>query len=356
MKLVLLTNMPSYHQAQLGEQLAAQLGEHNFRLVFAEPTSDSREEMGWKDQYSANHIIRMWESAEQQQQVEHWIETADVVVQGRFPMAFVRGRINAGKLTFAYQERFWKRPFSWARVLTRLPRIWRRYWSVNKPNYHLLAAGAYVAPDLEILGCFKKRAWKFGYFIDHTPSASTRSENELTLLWCARFSPVKRAADAIEIFRQLLRNGVTCRLIMVGDGEQRGAAEQLASDLGDAIRFVGWQSAEKVDSLMREADVFLMTSAFGEGWALVVNEAIRAGCMVVANRQVGAVPWLIEHKTTGLIYEQDDLPHAAQQLAQLSPSEIRRMGQLAQQRHEQLWSTTIAAERLIGLSAALLVW
>lgn len=334
--------------------MAGLLGEENFRLVFSDPTSESRQEMGWQDPYQAPYILRMWESDEAKQQVAVWIDTADVVVQGRFPMNLVRGRINSGKLTFAYQERFWKRPFSWVRVILRLPRIWRRYWSVNRPNYHLLAAGAYVAPDLAVIKCFGQRAWKFGYFIDHVDTPRTTSEKGLTILWCARFSPVKRAADALAIFRGLKANHGNARLLMVGDGEERAETEKAAKDIGDSVQFLGWQSAERVEALMLQADVFLMTSGFGEGWALVINEAVRAGCMVVANQEVGAAPWLIEHQQTGLLYDQRKKETVVALLAAFSKTQIQQMGSTAQELHRSRWSSRIAAERLVQLSAALL--
>ncbi len=38
-----------------------------------------------------------------------------------------------------------------------------------------------------------------------------------------------------------------------------------------------------------------MTSHRGEGWGMVVNEALSCGCCVIANRELGAAPWLVEH-------------------------------------------------------------
>lgn len=360
MRLVMLTNMPSYHQVQLGHHFARLLGEENFRLVFEKNTSEDRAEMGWSDPYQASFIIRLWESAEHETTVEDWIASADVVIQGRFPMHYVRRRIAAGKLTFAYQERFWKRKFSYPRALLRLPRIIKRYWSVNRSNYHLLAAGAYVAPDLALLGCFKGRSWKYGYFIDHPlPSDNEYHENSgrsLALLWCARFSKVKQAADALKFVEGLQRRGVDCELTMVGDGEQRPLieAQVLASGLQEVVSFSGWRSEAEVADYMRQSDLFLMTSGPGEGWALVINEALSHGCVVVANESVGAAPWLVKPGFNGFLYNPKTIDAVIDQLAQLDRATLKTMGAAAQQTHAEVWSAQTAAERLIRLSQTLL--
>ena len=46
---------------------------------------------------------------------------------------------------------------------------------------------------------------------------------------------------------------------------------------------------------MEKSHIHLFTSNHLEGWGAVVNEAMNSGCAVVANREAGAVPYLIEH-------------------------------------------------------------
>lgn len=354
MKLVLLTNMPSEHQAPLAANLANQLGVDNFRLVFAEPTSASREEMGWQDTFEQPYILRLWQGEDTQNEIRHWIETADVVVQGRFPMSYVKRRIKAGKLTFAYQERFWKRGFHWPRFIARLPRIYRRYWSLNYPNHHLLAAGAYVTSDLHSLGCFKQRAWKFGYFLQPDELPSTRDNERLRLLWCARFAPVKRAFDALQIADALKQKRVDFELHFIGDGEQREEIEAKANKMALPTVFHGWQNSEQVKRHMQQADVLLMTSGFGEGWGMVINEAQNAACMIVANRVLGSAPWLVDDGETGLLYDSDKLDDLAERLTHLEREEICKMGEAGFVSHKTQWSAPVAAKRLVTLSQLLL--
>lgn len=361
MKLLFITNMPSYHQMELAEHLSKLLGVDNFRVAFLSPTSVNREEMGWSDTFHAPFVLRVWESDIQAREFKQWIDSADVVVQGRSPIALVRKRIYARKLTFAYQERFWKREVSFLRFVGRLAKIIRNYWSVNLSNYHLLAAGAYVSGDLNKLGCFLGRSWKFGYFIN--PISNTQpaprnnpSSQQIELLWCGRFYGVKQPKKAIDILLQLVEQGVDARLTMVGDGELRLDTERYAAskNVASRILFVGWQSKAAIELRMQQADVFLMTSQRGEGWALVVNEAIRNACVVVCDAAVGSAPWLIQHGKTGFIYTSDNLESVLTDVANLNKSALGRMGKLAQQRHDGQWSAAVAAQRLVALSKMLL--
>ena len=53
---------------------------------------------------------------------------------------------------------------------------------------------------------------------------------------------------------------------------------------------------------MEEADIFIGTSDSQEGWGVVVNEAMNAGCAIVANKRMGSVPILIRDGENGYIY------------------------------------------------------
>ena len=357
MKLLLLTNMPSYHQMRLGAALASELGADNFRLVFHKDTSEDRREMGWDDQYRAPYLLRHWESEQAQSETLEWIESADVVVQGRFPLKLLRRRIAAGKLTFCYQERFWKRSFSYLRLISRLPRLLRDYWSVNRSNYHLLAAGAYVAADLNRLGLFRSRSWKYGYFIEAAAAVPRETgSTRIKLLWCARFSSVKQPQLALQIVRGLIDKDIDCQLTMIGDGELKSAiVEQIdALGLGGHIRLTGWQSESQVAAAMQAADALLMTSDFGEGWALVVNEAITHGCAAIASHTIGSAPWLIKHGETGLLFDSQHIDQLVAQISDLGRDGLVVMGGRGQDYHRHNWSAAVAAQRLVQLSTRLL--
>jgi glycosyltransferase involved in cell wall biosynthesis len=311
--------------------------------------------MGWKDQYTESYILRFWDSQDRSQ-VLQWIDDADVIIHGRFPIKFVRQRINSGKLTFAYQERYFKRKFSYLKVLFRLHRIIKNYWSVNRGNYHFLAAGAYAAPDLHRIGVFRGRSWKFGYFIE--PQARPpvlRKSSQLKIYWCARFSQVKQPHQVVTIALGLKDRGVPFHITMAGDGELRVHIEESVKQqrLTENFSFTGWQSKDQINEQMRAADLFLMTSHQGEGWGIVVNEAMSSACAAVVNRAVGSAPWLIKHGETGFIYEDSQLDKLLDELSTISRDQIVKIGEQAYQNMVGEWSCEVAADRFLSLAESL---
>ena len=349
--------MPSYHQMELAAEFVKKLGNQNFRIIFYQSLSDSRSEMSWVDNYTQDYVIRFSASDASKKVGKDWIKSADIVIQGRFPSKYIRQRVKSGKLTFAYQERLWKKGFTIFRYLTRLPYLIKNYYSLNKPNYHFLAAGAYASADMRKIGMFNKRCWKFGYFIHPKPNLErkSRTDDVLKILWCARFSPVKQPSTVVEIARELRNMRVRFELTMIGDGElyEKTKQEITHSSLENEISLIGWQAQEKVEKFMSKADIFLMTSDHREGWGIVINEAMTNGCLVVANKEIGSVPWLLQHGTNGVVYQRNDALFVATEIAKLD-RDRERLNLMANRGREHLnevWSTQACANAFLELSA-----
>ncbi len=131
---------------------------------------------------------------------------------------------------------------------------------------------------------------------------------EAILIHLSNFRPVKRVVDAVKVFAEVARE-VPARLILVGDGPDRSAAEWLAHDLGinDKIHFLGKQ--ERVNELLPVADLMLMPSQL-ESFGLAALEAMACKVPTIATR-VGGVPELIDHGVTGLLFEVGDVESMA---------------------------------------------
>ncbi|RBP52827.1 glycosyltransferase family 4 protein [Arenicella xantha] len=356
-KVVFLTNQASYHQMDYARAMVACLGVDNFRIVFQKPTSDARAEMGWQDDYRDACIIRWWKSDADQALAREWIATADVVLQGRFPINEVRKRIRQGRLTIACQERLWKRAPNWLRRVSRLPHLYKNYYSVDVANYHFFAIGAFAAADLRGLGVFANRMWQFGYFIDAPDyPEKLQSDVPIQLLWCARLSAVKQPIKAVHMLRDLLKKGLDCHLTLIGDGDLRTAVAAEIDRLGlaSSIDMVGWQTQDQVREHMARADLFIMTSHHGEGWGMVVNEAMSYGCCVLANQELGAAAWLVEDEVTGFLYDDQHVSEVVDRIANLTRDQLQAMGRAGHQRMHQQWSAKVAADRTVALSNALL--
>jgi N-acetyl-alpha-D-glucosaminyl L-malate synthase BshA len=132
--------------------------------------------------------------------------------------------------------------------------------------------------------------------------------DEAILLHLSNFRPVKRVMDAVKVFAQVVKER-PARLVLVGDGPDRSAAEWLAHDLGiqDKVRFLG--KLERVNELLPLADLLLMPSEL-ESFGLAALEAMACKVPSIATK-VGGVPELIDDGETGLLYNVGDVDEMA---------------------------------------------
>lgn len=121
---------------------------------------------------------------------------------------------------------------------------------------------------------------------------------EKLLIHVSNFRPVKRVRDVIAIFDRVQR-AVPSRLLLVGDGPERGEAAAEADRLGleDRVIFLGKQ--DSVAELLTCSDLFLLPSA-SESFGLAALEAMASGTPVVAT-DVGGLSEVIDHGVSGLL-------------------------------------------------------
>jgi glycosyltransferase involved in cell wall biosynthesis len=119
--------------------------------------------------------------------------------------------------------------------------------------------------------------------------------------------PVKGA----DVFlRALVQPGTPpATAILIGDGNERGQLESLASQLGVAprVRFVG--GIEGAARLLPALDAFVLSSR-SEGTPIVLFEAMAAGVPIVASR-VGGVPDVVGDDEAVLVPPDDAAACAA---------------------------------------------
>jgi N-acetyl-alpha-D-glucosaminyl L-malate synthase BshA len=135
-------------------------------------------------------------------------------------------------------------------------------------------------------------------------AAAYAPNGEKLLVHLSNFRPVKRPLDCIRIFAEV-RKQVPARLLMVGDGPERGPAEHLARTLKvqDEVIFLGKQN--HVERLIPLAHVLLMPSEM-ESFGLAALEAMACGVVPVATR-VGGVPELITDGEDGFLEPSGDI-------------------------------------------------
>lgn len=128
--------------------------------------------------------------------------------------------------------------------------------------------------------------------------------DEFVLMHLSNFRPVKRVVDAVKVFAKVAQE-LPSRLVLVGDGPDRSAAEWLVHDLGiqGRVHFLGKQ--ERVHALLPLADLMLMPSEL-ESFGLAALEAMACKVPAIATR-VGGVPELIEDGANGLLFDVGDV-------------------------------------------------
>ena len=110
-------------------------------------------------------------------------------------------------------------------------------------------------------------------------------DNEKILIHASNFRKVKRIDDVIKIFAKVQAT-IPAKLLMVGDGPERHAAEELCRQLGvdEQVRFLGKQ--EQMEDILAVSDVFLLPSEY-ESFGLAALEAMAARVVVISSNAGG---------------------------------------------------------------------
>lgn len=163
---------------------------------------------------------------------------------------------------------------------------------------------------------------------DAARRACWAADGEAILMHLSNFRPVKRVTDVVEIFA-LVRERIPAKLVMMGDGPDRGAAEYLVRKkrLAKDVFFLGKQ--DRVEEKLGLADLFLLPSD-EESFGLAALEAMACEVPVIAS-DVGGLPEVVTHGVDGYLVPPRDVPAAARYALEIltRPDRGRLMGEQA---------------------------
>ncbi len=163
---------------------------------------------------------------------------------------------------------------------------------------------------------------------DAAARARWAPEGEPILMHLSNFRPVKRVTNVIEIFA-LVREKIPAKLVLMGDGPDRGAAEYIVRKkrLAKDVFFLGKQ--DHVQEKLGLADLFLLPSD-EESFGLAALEAMACQVPVVATN-VGGVPEVVTHGIDGYLFEPRDVATGAKYALDIltRPDRGRMMGEMA---------------------------
>ena len=119
----------------------------------------------------------------------------------------------------------------------------------------------------------------------------------------------------------------------------------------DDIFMKGGIPTEEVRRTMRKSDIFLFTSNEGEGWGMVLSEAMAEGCVPVASYSAGATTELVKDGVNGFIYYNNNIEELYRKTEILVMNHIlsTEMQEKCYETIENEWNADSAVKTLIDM-------
>jgi len=364
--LTFFSNYFNHHQKALCDEWFKLLGE-GFTFVQTMPMEEFRASMGWGENIPS-YVLMSYESSENEQRAQKLADESDLVVFGTAPEYFIKPRLKAGKIIFRYSERPLKEGF----IKFFIPRLTKKYIDMHTSNrdknIHILGASAFTSLDYKkMFNSYPGKCYKFGYFPEHMEydiDELIAKKNDIavkegapTILWEGRLLKLKRCDLLVTALNKLNKKGYDFRATIVGEGEEKQRLIKMVAEmgLGDKVTFMDFLSPREAREKMSEAQIYVMTSNFWEGWGSVIYEGLNAGCAVAASHACGATPFLVKDKETGLVFKSGSADSLAEKLEMfLKDKQFREKCQKnAYEQMHSLWNPYTAATRVIGLAEAI---
>jgi glycosyltransferase involved in cell wall biosynthesis len=358
MKLSFYSNYLSHHQLFFCNEMYRLLG-NDYTFISTEEADSFRTQNGWELNESVPYELKAIKDKDSIQKALELSIASDVIMIGSAPEKFLKLRLRnrTDGITFRYSERIYKKKrwhFLSPRGILRI----MNYYRYHKRKLYMLCASAYTSADLLLQGTYLGRCYKWGYFPEtkhyEIPELISKKVGPIpNLLWCGRFIDWKHPKDALILAYKLKHDGIMFHLDMIGTGQQEDGLRTMIRDydLESYVSLTGSMSPHQVRAYMENANIFLITSDFEEGWGAVVNEAMNSCCAVVASHAAGAVPYLIQDGSSGLIYESGNIASLHIKVLKLLQDRplCESLGLAAYHTIISEWNAETAAARLLQL-------
>lgn len=312
MRITFFGSVLGYHQEGLCNAFYNLLGD-DFHFVAYGDLPDYRKEAGFQNLADIYPYVVKAYTSEGKAVADDLLKTSDVAIIGAADNSVIRTCVENGVETFMFSERFFKKGAWRAFIPTTRKKVRTRAAGYTQNNFKVLCASSYLPYDLSLCG-WKGKAYKWGYFpelkvydINELLSKKASDGDTVNILWAARFLELKHPEKALQIAKHLRDKKFNFKLHIIGYGELEESLinEVSKNNLDEFVSFLGKKTAPEVRCEMENADIFLMTSDYREGWGVVINEALSCGCVVIADEAPGATNYLIENEVNGFTYRED---------------------------------------------------
>lgn len=364
MKVLQVSNFISHHQLPLANAIASKIGCENFKFCATKKLDEDRKKIGWTDDIRWPWILRSAESSEDNKLFQKWFFEADVVLCGERMFSAIEERLHQKKHSFYMSERWWKPPIGPFRLIHpnffKMAMHFRRL--TKSPYFHYLPIGPYAESDISYLIDAPSNVWRWGYFTDLPSSGVLRKKMDslpVSILWAGRMLGWKKVIDILKALVHASENfGLEFKITLVGDGPERKKLEHFAKkNIGaNKYTFLNPMPSNEIHQVMMAHDIYVLPSSSHEGWGAVINEAMSCGCAVIASKGAGAAAAMIENGVNGFLFDPGDWRSLSGLIVNLSSDKklMSNISRSAQSTIENFWSPSVAANRFVKFSSALI--
>jgi glycosyltransferase involved in cell wall biosynthesis len=187
----------------------------------------------------------------------------------------------------------------------------------------------FLAPSQFVRDKFVEHGWDQNKFevLQHfqkVPPVIAPGAPDSPVLYFGRLSKEKGVDDLIRAMKAV----PNMRLVIAGEGPQRGELRELGAKLGlNNVEFVGQVQAPELDELIAASRFTVLPSHAYETFGKTILESYAVGRAVVAS-DMGSRSELVRHGVTGILYPPGDVDRLAAAMMQLRshPELAEKMG------------------------------
>ena len=347
-QVALYTNSISPHQVPLAKEIVNLVGGGAYRYIYTSPLTEERRRMGWGD---LEHDWIVSEDAKPDY-CRTVLNHVRFLLCGLRDFRLIEQRAENGLETAYVSERWFKPWLGFLRI------FWPPYFAMACHFVRLLSVfkevlyfpmGIHAARDMarlagllhgDILCLFRSpelefdkepygRVWLkghrkddglnrkyclnkmriWGYYVARSAEKKERVKwtgretKALRLLWVGRFLRWKRVDTIIravceyESRRHAVDESLPSIVLDIyGVGRDKARLLRKAHGAESIIRFHPSVKIEDVRTLMRNHDVYVLSSNGAEGWGAVLNEALEEGMIVLGTVDAGSSATILDDK------------------------------------------------------------
>lgn len=362
MKIAFISNYLNHHQLPFCIEMCKKTN-NEFYFIATQTISKERLSLGYEDMNAKYpFVIETYKNNAEKQKALEYAKKCDIVIIGSAPDEYIEERLKENKITFRYSERIFKKEI-WRIINPRIIRnLYINHTRYKDKNLYMLCASAYTAHDFSLANAYIDKCYKWGYFpetqkYDIEQLMNNKEKNsKIQLLWVARFIDWKHPELPIKLAKWLKKQNYDFELQMIGCGPllEKIKNKVVKEKMTDCVKILGAIKSSDVRKYMENANIFLITSDQNEGWGAVVNEAMNSACVVIGNKKIGSIPFLIKDGKNGFTYSnQKEFFYRVKWIIE-NKEKQRIIGKNAYSTIIKTWNAENATHNLIELCNSLL--